>query len=324
MTRYLLFILGLFFVNFSISQVVWTGAAGDNFWNSPANWDSGMVPGPVDDVEIPNGSIVAIDLPGVDVQSIVIQGSSTLTAVSGNMVVANSLMIEPMATFNWRGNISGGAVITNNGVVNLGSANATLSSIVSPVTMINNGTINLPDIGDLFIATGCSLTNSPGAVMNFLNTATGVSRSGATPHTLTNEGIIRVNPPNPTDQVLINVQLLNVGGTIEVLNGILNLDSDSLGSFYDSGIFNTSAGSQINVLDNTELLGTFTGMNEGILNLPDVLTIQTANTATLNVMGNGLITFNPTLQGGGTFVNQSVLTLEGFPTLIAGGYNVAQ
>lgn len=37
----------------------WTGAAGDLSWNTPGNWSSGTVPGPLDTVVFPSGSLAA-------------------------------------------------------------------------------------------------------------------------------------------------------------------------------------------------------------------------------------------------------------------------
>jgi hypothetical protein len=35
-----------------LSNVTWTGSAGDNLWTTPSNWSNGAVPGTADDVTV--------------------------------------------------------------------------------------------------------------------------------------------------------------------------------------------------------------------------------------------------------------------------------
>ena len=84
--------------------------------------------GPVDDVVIPDGFTVVLNLPGGDVQSLDLQGTSSITMVGSPLEVSGTFTIDTGASLDWFGNITGGGTITNDGVINIGNTNGTLSS----------------------------------------------------------------------------------------------------------------------------------------------------------------------------------------------------
>ena len=55
-TKILFLTLIMMTINAYGDDLTWTGAAGDNLWDNPANWDGGKVPGPQDNVTVPNGT----------------------------------------------------------------------------------------------------------------------------------------------------------------------------------------------------------------------------------------------------------------------------
>ncbi len=298
------FVLSIHFVN---SQT-WIGGGGDNFWNTAANWDSGTVPGPGGVVTIPSPFVVEMDVPGADIQELTIDSGATLTLLGGTFVFSNT--VTNNGTFNFNRPITGGGTFTNNGTINLSNVIGTISSSNGATTLVNNGDINLNDIGDIFIQTGCELNNESNGEIFLNSNATGISRSGAAPHVFKNSGKIISNPPLSTDQVIINAQLINNGGTIEVINGTLFLDSNNLGSQFNGGMYKTSMGATLTFQNTALFSGTLMGDNKGTINFRDTIDV-TASAVTISIAGTGIINFEPSIIGAGTVTNTTTLNIGG-------------
>lgn len=312
MRHQLLCALFLFIGHWNFAST-WVGGGGDTLWNNSANWNTGSVPGNMDDVTIPAGFTVTLDNPGADIKSLIIEMGATLNMLGGTFIFSDFVTVD--GTLNFNRPITGGGTLTNNGIINLSNTNGTLSSnIGGPTTLINDGDIFLNDIGDLVLESGCVLTNLAGGEIFLNSNSTGITRSGAIPHVLNNSGKIVSSPPMGTDQNTINVQLINNGGTVEVTNGMLFLDSDSLGSEHNGGVYNTMAGTTLSFNDTTLFSGTLTGTNDGTINLKDTMNVPVG--VIINIGGAGIINFDPTITGGGTVTNTTTLNIGALPLVI--------
>lgn len=119
---FLIIIIIISFQNIHAALVTWNGGTGD--WDVAANWDSNTVPGAVDEVIIPNGSVTIPDgysafATRVELQSlsseffIGLNATLTLDGVIGNSAVDNN------GTFTCRGDlIIGDVSVVGNGIYN--------------------------------------------------------------------------------------------------------------------------------------------------------------------------------------------------------------
>ena len=106
--------------------------AGDGDWNDPANWSTGVLPGPNDDV--------LIDRPGVSV---------TITRSTGSTTIKSLQFQESLV-------VSGGSLTITNSIVNGGT-----------VTVSGSGILNL---GGSFTAADLGSINSSGGIVNLTGT----------------------------------------------------------------------------------------------------------------------------------------------------------
>jgi hypothetical protein len=83
--------------------VTWTGSGGDNLWHTDANWSSGTVPAPGDDVilNVPGNPVITITPPGVSVRSV--QCSESLRLEDGMLALTDGV-----SSFTGPLNLSGG------------------------------------------------------------------------------------------------------------------------------------------------------------------------------------------------------------------------
>ncbi len=58
-----------------MAQTTWTGLGADTNWNTTSNWDTNLVPTVADDVIIPTGFTVTLNVAGT-IKSIDVQGTS--------------------------------------------------------------------------------------------------------------------------------------------------------------------------------------------------------------------------------------------------------
>lgn len=307
-----------FFIFANAQTVTWTGASGiDNDWNTDSNWDTGSIPTAINDVVIPDGFTVDLDTPGGDVLSLTL-GASVFN-IGTNFQFANTFNIAATGTVNWNlGTISGNGVLTNEGTINLFGSNGTLGNVSSAPTLENNGTINLTGIGDIFLYTNAVLNNNSGGVIDIQSPSSGISRSSSPPHVVNNEGIIKTTPPLGTDQVAMNIQLKNNGGTLQVENGILNLTGDNVNpNEFNGGLYNIFSGTTLNLSNTTVFSGNVGGAINGTLNITGFIAVPVA--ATVDFGGTEIINFSGVVNGGGTLTNRSIITIANQPVRIQGG-----
>jgi len=136
----------------TVSQTItWTGSGTNNNWNNTDNWDLGVIPSATNDVIIPSGFIVIINI-SATTQSIVVAGNSQLT-ISNTLSFTTASSFAPDVTTNWvSSNLIGGGTLTNMGTLNILSVNS--KSILEDTTLSNTGTINITGTGDLLITQG--------------------------------------------------------------------------------------------------------------------------------------------------------------------------
>lgn len=87
----------------------WTGGGGDSDWNNAANWGSGSVPGPADDVVIPNGYFITLSGSG-SCHNLTIGAGGGLT-VSATLTASGTVVVESDASD------SGSLVFTGTGAI---------------------------------------------------------------------------------------------------------------------------------------------------------------------------------------------------------------
>ncbi len=79
------------------NTTTWTGGATTSAWNTPGNWDTGVVPGAAADVVI-GASIYQPTTPGVvTIKTLQVNSGMTLTVGGGNMTVNGDITVQPGA-----------------------------------------------------------------------------------------------------------------------------------------------------------------------------------------------------------------------------------
>ena len=86
----------------SFAQTIWTGAGGNSNWNTTGNWSTNLIPTATDDVIIPTGSSVIINVSS-SVKSIVVQGTSSVT-INQNLSFKNASSFSANTTVSWNAN----------------------------------------------------------------------------------------------------------------------------------------------------------------------------------------------------------------------------
>jgi len=175
--------LGIFASTSCIGQVTWTGGGDGINWTNADNWFDGVstgVPTSTDDVLIPDGNTVQINVAGQVAQSVFIELNSTL-----NITLMGSLTIDGVGG----GGFSPGILLNGGGTLSI-AENASLTilntgfdgiAVTESLSTIDNaGTITIgPNIGDSFghgIYVGVGDGGNIGS-LNLTNQATGLITS---------------------------------------------------------------------------------------------------------------------------------------------------
>ncbi|NRA92187.1 MAG: hypothetical protein HRU26_05785, partial [Psychroserpens sp.] len=309
MKRILLLVLFSLSTTIALAQTTWTGLGANTNWNNTDNWDTNLVPTAADDVIIPTGFDVTLNVTGT-VKSIVLEGNATFN-INTNLNFSEASSFASGTTISWNsGSITGsGATIINDGLIVISSNNVTLSSAT---TLTNNGTIRFESSADIFIATNAVLNNSATGVIDFLGDDSGFTGSGSTPRILNNEGLIKTTFLDITDKTSIGVELINNGGTIQVENGTLNLSS--AGTELNDAIINIFPDATLDWDTTIALSGALTGSIEGVLNWRS--TANVSGSASFDFSGTETITWvSGALAAGGTLTNESTIAVSGNVTL---------
>jgi len=297
-----LFLMMLWCAAFNTAKaqtITWTGTNGAN-WSTPANWDSGFVPGSGADVIIPSGSTVVIG--DANVKTLTVLGTVSLS-LSGQLIFSGTCSFSANTTLTWTsGTLSGGGTLSNLGTINLTTASD--KAITSATTLTNLGTINMTTSGDIAMSTS-TINNAPSGVIDMQANAgnfTFFSGQG----TINNAGLIKRT--TTSGDAIISV-ILNNSGTISAQNGTLVVSNDN--STFTNGIYNTTAGATLEWNQTITCLGTLTGLINGTINWVGNIVVAPSTSATFNFTGpSGISWNNGTLRGGGTLLNQSVINLK--------------
>jgi len=279
--------------------VTWTGSGSNTNWDTAANWSSSTVPNAANDVIIPTGKTVVINVAGVT-KSISVQGNAAVTIVNG-LSFLNASSFAAGTSITWSGGaLSGGGTLTNNTTINM--VTSTAKSINNGTTLTNTGSLLIKDGGALYDSG--TLNNQATGVIDIMTDNGNITWSGGGAHLLNNLGTIKRSTSSGT--AVIEAELHN-SGTINVTSGILYLNDS--GIVMTGGVYNVSAGAVLNLSATITCSGILTGVANGSINWLGNLTVPT--TATFNFTGTtGLIWGSGVLNGGGTVTNNSPISLN--------------
>src|SRR5690554_4064534 len=278
--------------------ITWTGAVDVNYSN-PANWNPVQVPTAANDVIIPTGSTMTINV-AATVKSIEVQGTSTII-MNQSLSFTNASSFSSNTTVNWNsGSFYGGGTLTNNGTVNLTSGGSRYIS--GATTLINNGLVTMPGGGYLYLYDTSILNNTSSGVFDIQSEAT-ISYSGSGEHNFTNAGLLKKT--TSTGNSSINCFLYNTG-TISVENGTLTMNSKV--KTFEGGIYNIATDGALILNTQIDVSNTLTGELNGPITWAN--NVSVAATATFDFTGNiGVNWTGNSLIGGGTLTNASTINL---------------
>ncbi|NRA91073.1 MAG: T9SS type A sorting domain-containing protein [Psychroserpens sp.] len=285
------------------SQNVWTGNVDDS-WANENNW-SGNVPEVSDDVLIPPGFVVTIDIPA-NIRSIEVQGDPTVNAtilnVSQSLIIAVDSEFEDNVVVNWvSGDLIGPGILLNSGTINLSNPSFDLGGS----TVLNNpGVINLINGGNIGINTQSVLNNSGTGIIDFQTTGSSINEVGAAPNTFNNFGTIKTSFPDPMDSGAISGTIINTDGVFQIDSGTLDLNTSAAN--FMGGQYNVASGAELNWNGPIDAIGILSGSILGTLNWVDDLSITT--NVVLQFTGNGVLSNQGgEIVGGGTITNESTI-----------------
>ncbi|MEY8849341.1 T9SS type A sorting domain-containing protein [Psychroserpens sp. XS_ASV72] len=287
-----------------MAQTTWTGLGANTNWNNLDNWDTNMIPTASDDVIIPTGFTVTLNVQG-NTNSFELQGNSVLE-MANNLAFAADSNFGPNTTVNWSAGIIFGPdfTLTNQGEIILtGNASKFISA---GTTVINEGTITIASAGDLFITGNtASLNNLANGVIDMQFDGGDITWSSS-PGVLNNFGLIKKTTSSGEAQIV--AALNNNDGVIQVEDGTLSFQSAA--KTFNSGTYNVFSGATLDWDTASTISGNLTGTLDGSMNWNNNVTIAAGDTASTNFPQNfnwnsGIIT------GGGTLNNLGKMTLAG-------------
>jgi large repetitive protein len=244
-----------------LSAVVWTGGAGTDDWDTPANWSTNTLPGSGDDVTIGSGStVVHADNDSDSINSLT--SSGTLEISSGSLAIASAstaaaltigigggtLTVNGTLTVSgllslMSGTLSGSGAVDANGGVTIDGATLNGTTIDNAAgqtatwtggrvllengaAFSNAGTFSIPaPAAGSSIFDGYWYENTIGIASSFNNTGAVVASSGA-----------RAN------ECFFSVPFNSSAGTVEVTSGFFGLGG---GGTSTGTVFTASSGAQL-------------------------------------------------------------------------------
>jgi autotransporter-associated beta strand protein len=191
--------------------------------------------------------------------------------------------------------VSSGGTLTNNGVLNLNTAQNSVA-LNGAGELANAGTVNESGTNHLLLEGNITLDNT--ATFDITSDAGITQASG----TLVNSGLLEKTGGSATS--VIQASFDNNDGTIDVLAGTLSLDSQGL---INGANLEVAGAATLNLTGGTtvDCQGTIAGSGAGTIELPNGTLIVTSSGATFDMPGNlfqwtgGAITIN----SGGTLTN---------------------
>ena len=156
--------------------------------------------------------------------------------VLGELNWNNDLNITTTVEFNFTGNaiinntggdLTGGGTLTNSTFLALESGNL---AIEDGSTLNNNGAITLQNSSDILIDSNGTLNNNLVGAISIEDSSCNIGSQGIadTSRLFNNLGTLNVTLPSQSDQSSITINLNNDEGTLNVNNGVFNLNFDGL------------------------------------------------------------------------------------------------
>ncbi len=261
----------------AVSGVSWIGPA-NGYWDVAANWSSGVVPGPTDDVTINTGSPATVAIQSGDLESVhtlTTADDDTLALTGGSLAIgANSTLTGSLSLSGGAVNVGSGATLTLAGATNTWSGGSVAGSLAGS----GSGTVSLAG-GQLNLGTGGATFDFPTGMFQWTSGTIALNSQ-----TLTNTGVMTL--ANTSGVVLNGGGLLANQGTIDVTG------SGGLG-FANSANLDNQGGA---TFDFQADASTFDAGNSGTLTNEGTLT-KTGSTGTSTL-------------GGITFVNSGTIDVE--------------
>jgi len=305
----LLLIVVLFSTTLIQAQTTWTGAGGDTNWSTTGNWNSNVVPTATNDVIIPTGFTVTLNVIG-NVKSIDLQGNSVFE-MNTSLTFTEPSTFGINTTVNWTNGVLNGttSTVTNLGTINLIST--AIHQITGDTTLDNQGILNLTSSGGLWIQGSGSILNNPiGGIIDIQADSANIAWSG-TPGVINNAGLIKKT--TSTGEASIIIPINNNDGTIQVEVGTLSFQNP-LGKNFTDGTYNVFAGATMDWDTVINPSGTLEGTVVGDLNYGGGggVNIPVGETATFNFSASDNFNWvGGAFSGGGTLINANVLKLTG-------------
>lgn len=321
-TRYLSFSPD---VNFTAEENRWTGAAGDGQWATADNWSHGRVPGAMDDVVIDSpGAVVSLDrlFTVPTVASLTVRRGELHLVGGGELIVLRDSTVGPDGTLYVNGNnvrLQLDSELENQGrlefhrgeligtVRNSGVITFTTSVSVRRFggDLVNSGMIVFTGTGSEGVRMGPNsvIDNLATGVIDFRND-TGLAHGGDPRAVLTNSGLIRKSAGDGVSRMLVS--LMNQGGTLESLSGVLRVQEAGL----EGGTYEAAAGAAIELGETTSrvtLSGTLSGGGAGEVRFTAETYVP--DHATLGFSPGGAQFARGTLQGTGSLTNLELMEL---------------
>jgi len=303
-----LFFAILFCISFTFlnAQSTWIGAGANTNWNTQANWDNNAVPTATDDVIIPTGFTVTLNIPS-SVKSINLQGNSVFE-MNTNLTFTEPSTFGINTTVNWAAGALNGttSTLTNLGTINM--TTASINRISGSTTLDNQGVLNFTSGGDLWIDENCILNNPIGGIIDIQADSANI-HFNSVPGVLNNAGLIKKT--TSTGESFISIPINNNDGTIQVEVGTLSFQNQTTDKNFNDGTYNVFAGATMDWDTTINPSGTLEGTIVGDLNWNSFINIPTGETATINFSETDNFNWKSgNLNGGGTLINANVLKLK--------------
>lgn len=232
--------------------------------------------------------------------------------VLGELNWNNDLNITTTVEFNFTGNaiinntggdLTGGGTLTNTTTLALESGNL---AIEDASTLNNNGAITLQNSSDILIDSNGTLNNNLVGAISIEDSGCNIGSQGIadTSRLFNNLGTLNVTLPSQSDQSSVTINLNNDGGTLNVNNGVFNLNFDGL--VLNGGAYNITSTAVLAWAFPVSISGDLTGNLEGNILWGDDINVNTS--ATFDFNGSGTISWNSgNIEGGGTLTNENVI-----------------
>jgi len=311
-----------------LSAVLWTGTAGDNNWDTPANWNTDSVPGSADDVTI-NTSANVVHSAGVTDTINSLTSSEPLSITGGTLSIASASSTTSTLTING-GTLNDAGGLTVGGLLALDTGTLSGSGVVTAkggiASSVNGGFLidgsTLDNVaGQTATWIGGDVTLADGAVINNFGTVLiqaggGIGQGAGAASTFNNDGTITAAAG--TGSFIISVPVKTAGGTVDIKSGTFGLFG---GGTSTGGTFTAESGTEFDLgapsggtwaLDSGSSIGGAGTVNfEGAGTITMAGTYDVTGTTSSDVTPNALDGFSGTVNFDGLVDSIGSVSLTG-------------